>query len=263
MSPVATRGIVRASEAAGAPVTERVLRHIRRLIQRRRLRPGDRLPTERELAREMGVSRPTVRAGLRSLAAMGLLQARRGAGTFIPEAPTLDSEPLSLLAALHDFSVDEIFEARSVLEVSAVGLSAQRATPDQTAGMAELLAGMFAALDDPQAFLVQDVRFHRAVAAGSNNSVLAALVEMVSALLYERRRTTVERARDLRESAEMHRRIYECIRRRDSAAARAAMADHLRLALAGWAAEDARAARRDTRSHPPHGRRRAQPRKGR
>ena len=230
------------SEAGAAPVTHRVVSHIRRLIQRRRLRPGDRLPTERELARDMGVSRPSVRAALHFLTAMGVIRSRQGAGTFIQEGPpSLDSEPLSLLAALHGFTADEMFEARGSLEVNVAGLSAQRASGEQRAAMAEEVASMFACLQDPAEFLVHDVRFHRAVAAGSNNPVLAALVDMVSALLYERRRDTIEGARDLRESADMHRRIYQAIRRGDVAQARSAMAEHLRLAQEAWAEEGSRA----------------------
>ena len=232
----------RVPAAAGARAAERVVTHIRRLIQRRHLRPGDRLPTERELARELGLSRPTVRSALQSLSAMGVVQSRQGAGTFIQGGPpSLDSEPLSLLAALHGFTSEEMFEARGFLEVGVAGLSAQRATLEQMASMAEELTSMFASLADPPAFLVHDVRFHRAVAAGSNNPVMAALVDMVSALVYKRRRETIEQAHDLRVSAEMHRRLYRAIRKRDVTEARAAMADHLRIALTGWpvAAESA------------------------
>ena len=230
----------RASSArrGDAAASERVVRYIRRLVERQRLKPGDRLPTERELARETGLSRPSVRSGLRSLAAMGVVLSRRGAGTFIQDRPvTLDSEPLSLLAALHGVGYHEMFLARLVLEAGVAALAADRATPEQTAAMAEEVAAMFAAVDDPQGFLVHDVLFHRAVAAGSNNTVLAAIVEMVSTLVYAWRSRTIERARDLRESAEMHRRIYQAIRRHDAPAARDAMTEHLRLALARVAAE--------------------------
>ena len=84
-------------------------------------------------------------------------------------------------------------------------------------------------MNEPQAFLVHDVDFHRAVAASSGNPILAALIEMVSALYYERRRKTAERAanRDLRAAAEAHRRIYRAIRSRDADTARRAMHDHL------------------------------------
>jgi len=236
----------RAAARKAPPPTDRVVGHIRRLIETRRLTPGDRLPTERDLAREMKVSRSSVRAGLQSLAAMGVIRSRQGAGTFIQDGPpSLDSQPLGLLAALHGFTREEMFESRGLLEVGVAGLSAQRASGEQMAAMAEEVASMFAALDDPHSFLVHDVRFHRAVAAGSNNPVLAALVDMTSTLLYERRRDTIERAGDLRESAEMHRRIYLAIRRGNVEAARAAMAEHLRLAEEALAVEDALAASRE------------------
>jgi GntR family transcriptional repressor for pyruvate dehydrogenase complex len=151
---------------------------------------------------------------------------------------------LSLLAALHGFTTEEMFEARAALEVNVAGLSAQRSTGEQRAAIADEVASMFACLDDPSEFLVHDVRFHRAVAGGSNNPVLAAVVDMVSALLYERRRDTIKGARDLRESAEMHRKIYEAIRRGDAARSRGAMAEHLRLAQEAWAAEGGRPASR-------------------
>lgn len=218
--------------------------HLRDLIQRGQLKPGDRLPTERELAAELGVSRPSVRSALQQLGAMGLVKARRRAGTFIQTGPpALDSQPLKLMAALHDLPSEEIFEARGALEVFAAGLAARRATAEQRLAMADTITAMFASLDDPQVFLLHDVRFHQRVAAGANNAVVSALVDMVAALVYERRHQTIERASDLREAAEMHQRVYDAIRRRNAAAARAAMAEHLRLALEGWAAEDREAAR--------------------
>ncbi len=88
-----------------------------------------------------------------------------------------------MLAELHGFSYEHMFETRSVLEVGAAGLAAERATGEQLATMAEEIAEMFAALKDPQLFLVHDVAFHRAVAAASGNPTLATLVEMVSAIL--------------------------------------------------------------------------------
>jgi GntR family transcriptional regulator, transcriptional repressor for pyruvate dehydrogenase complex len=209
---------------------DQVVAHVRTLIERGALRPGDRLPAERDLASQIGVSRPTVRAGLHALAAMGVVRARHGSGTFIPDGPpTLLPEPLSFLAALHGFSRDEMYEARRVLEVGAAGLAADRATPDQLATMADEVTSLFALMNEPQAFLVHDVDFHRTVAASSGNPILAALIEMVSALYYERRRKTAERAanRDLRAAADAHRRIYQAIRAHDADGARRAMHDHL------------------------------------
>jgi GntR family transcriptional repressor for pyruvate dehydrogenase complex len=232
--------------ARDSVAVEQVIAHVRGLIERGALRPGDRLAPERQLALDVGVSRPSVRAGLRSLAAMGVVQTRHGAGTFITDGPpALVSEALGLLAALHGIGFDRLFESRRVLEVGSAALSAERATGDQIAAMSDEITGMYASLDDPQAFLVHDVRFHRAVAAGTNNPVLGALIEMVASLHYEQRRQTVARASgQLRETADMHRRIYQAIRARDPEAARAAMDDHLRLAQAAQASEEDEPSRR-------------------
>ncbi len=203
-------------EANGAGQTiEDVIARISGLIKGSQLKPGDRLPAERDLARQLGVSRPSLRAGLRALASMGVLKSRQGAGTFVAGGPpTLDSEPLRLLAALHGFSFNHMFETRSILEVGAAGLAAEHATSEQLATLAEEIAEMYAALADPQEYLVHDIRFHRAIAAASGNPTLATLVEMVSAVLYERRRETIDRAHDFKESLELHQQLYRAIRAR-------------------------------------------------
>jgi len=233
--------------------TEQVISHIRERIARQELRPGDRLPPERELATQLGVSRPTVRAGLRALAAMGVIESRHGSGTYIPGGPPrLGSEPLSFLAALHGFTREEMYEARRVLEVSAAGLAAERATHEDLAGIAEEVASLFAAMDDPIEFLVHDIRFHRGVAAAAHNPIIASLVEMISALYYERRRETAALAtdRNLHDAAEMHRRVYQAIRSRDVDQARELMNEHL-LHSAAFQAEEPQG-----KPHRPGGRRR-------
>jgi GntR family transcriptional repressor for pyruvate dehydrogenase complex len=210
---------------------DRVVEHVRHLIESGGLKPGDRLPGERDLAHELGLSRPSVRSGLEALDSMGVVVSRRGAGTFIADGPPdLGAEPLSLLASLHRFTPNEMFEARLVLEVGIAGLAAQHAEGEPLAAMAEEVTEMFASVEDPAAFLRHDVRFHRAVAGGCGNRVLAALMEMVAAQYYELRRETVERAKNLRDSAEMHRRIFRAIRARDAGAARLAMTEHLQSA---------------------------------
>ncbi len=86
---------------------------------------------------------------------------------------------------------------------------------------------MFASLDDAQAFLVHDIRFHRAVAAASGNRILASFVEMISAMFYEVRRRTANQASDRRPAANSHRQIYQAIRERDRVRAERLMGEHL------------------------------------
>lgn len=210
--------------------SETVVFRLREMIRHGELNSGDKLPPERDLARKMGVSRPTLRSGIRSLAAIGLLKSRRGSGTFVAEAkesPTLDGSQLKMLASLHNFSSDEMFEARIALEMYLAGCAAARATAQQINFMAEEIAGMFASLEKPEQFLKHDMNFHRTIAVASGNQILTALMNMVTQVLLETRSKTVNRAKDLKEAAEMHRKIYRAIRQKNTEAAQQAMREHL------------------------------------
>ena len=221
-------------------MTEQVVIQVREMIRQGKLKPGDRLPSERELAKRLGISRASLRAGLRFLAAIGVLTSRHGSGTYIAAGPpALDSEPLHMLAALHGFTTEKMFEARRLVEVAVAGLAAENATDDHLRIMAEEVTETYAALDNPQEYLVHDFGFHRAVAAASGNPILATFMEMVADILYQRRCKTIDRSRDLRESVEMHRKIYRAIRAGNADEARAAMSEHLILAERSLAMEEA------------------------
>jgi GntR family transcriptional repressor for pyruvate dehydrogenase complex len=220
------------SEKSGK-TAEEVVTRLREMIHRGELRSGDRLPPERDLAKKLGVSRPTLRAGIRSLSAVGVLKSKQGAGTFVVEAdasPALDSNPLRLMASLHGFSNAEMFEARLILEMAIAGLAAERATSEHIAALAEELAEMFATLDVPEEYLVHDMRFHQLIAAASGNRIITALMNMVASILFDVRSKTVHRAHDLKESADMHRLIFRAVREGNTESARSAMRDHLLLA---------------------------------
>jgi len=224
----------RASEASALAVA-----HVRGLLDRGELKGGDRLPAERELARALGVSRPSLRAGLRSLAEMGVVVIRPGAGSFIAGGPpAFGTDALGFQAALHGFTRDQMFQARLVLEVAVAGLAARHATPEDMIAVSEEATGMFASLDDPLAFLGHDISFHRAVAAASGNPVLSALVNMVAEQFREQRQRSIGRARDLKEAADEHRAIYVALRARDAERASRAMRDHLERAFRTQAEEE-------------------------
>ena len=230
------------SEFKGSAATHLVVTHVRGMLDRGDLKAGDRLPAERDLAQQLGVSRPSLRAGLRSLAVIGIVQIRPGAGSYIVAGPpALGTDALSFQAALHGFTRDQMFEARLVLEVAAAGLAAERATSDRLVLISDENTGMFASMDDPQAFLLHDIAFHRAVAAACDNPILSSLVEMVSELFRQQRRQTIERAHDLRDAAEEHRRIYLAIRAHDAEKARRLMSEHLLRAEHTQQSEDTEA----------------------
>ena len=222
-------------------LTMQVVDHVRQLVASGELKPGDRLPPERELARKLKISRSSLRAGIGFLSAMGVLKSRHGAGTFVATGPpALDSSSLTVLGALHGFLPWQMFEARLVIESSVAGLAAERATGEHIAELAEEVAEMYASMDDPQEYLIHDVRFHRTIARASGNPILGALMETITASLYDTRRMTVDNSVDLKESAEFHREIFRAIRSKNSVAAKKAMEEHLNLARMAQAAEAAK-----------------------
>ncbi len=219
-------------------LTMKVVAYVRSLIASGALGPGDRLPPERELARKLKISRSSLRSGIGFLAAMGVLKSRHGTGTFVASGPpALDASSLNMLGVLHNFLPWQMFEARLVLEASVASLAAERATDEHIVELAEELAEMYASLPDPHAYLIHDVRFHRAIARAAENPILAALMETITANLYNGRRATVQNTKDLKESAEMHREIYRAIRSHNPPQAKLAMEQHLNLARTAQAAE--------------------------
>lgn len=208
-----------------------VVNHVRALIENGSLQPGDKIPPERELARSLKISRASLRTGIGYLAAMGVMKIRHGVGTFVADGPPeFGKTSLSLMGALHGFQSWQMFEARILLESNLAALAAERGKEEHHAALAEEVAEMFAAINAPTEYLIHDVMFHRIIAQAAGNPILAAIMETVTSSMYDRRRKTVERATDLRESAEMHRAIYRAIRGREPKEACALMEQHLRMA---------------------------------
>lgn len=215
-----------------------VVNHVRSLIEKGTLQPGDKLPPERELARTLNVSRASLRTGIGYLAAMGVMKIRHGVGTFVADGPPdLGKASLSFMGALHGFQSWQMFEARIILESNLAALAAERGKDEHHAGLAEEVAEMFAAVDAPVEYLIHDVLFHRIIAQASGNPILAAVMETITSTMYDKRRKTVERAIDLRESAAMHREIYRAVRGRRPEEARHLMEQHLRMAQAAQGME--------------------------
>jgi GntR family transcriptional regulator, transcriptional repressor for pyruvate dehydrogenase complex len=248
------------SANADKQLTMKVVNHIQKLIQSGVLRAGDKIAPEREFANQLKISRASLRAGIGYLAAMGVLNVRHGVGTFVADgAPALHTFSMQLLSALHGFKPKQMFEARLVLESSLAAMAAERGGDEHFAVMAEEVTEMYASFDDPQEYLIHDVRFHRAIAEAAGNPILGVLMETVVSAMYDDRQRTVERSLDLRQSAEMHRAIYRAIRGRDATAARKAMEEHLRLAERAQVSEPALPIQNATRrSSRPNGRQRVQ-----
>jgi GntR family transcriptional repressor for pyruvate dehydrogenase complex len=228
--------------------TMHVVNHIRSLIEDGTLQLGDKIPPEREFARSLKISRASLRTGIGYLAAMGVMKVKHGVGTFVADGPAeFGKASFSLMGVLHGFQSWHMFEVRLILESHLAALAAERGKDEHHTALAEEVAEIFAAIDNPSEFLIHDVTFHRILSQASGNPILAALMETITSALYDKRRKTVIRSIDLRESAEMHRKIYRAIRAHDPIKARKLMEQHLRMAHKAQGMER-RAARKATRA---------------
>lgn len=160
------------------------------MIREKNFAPGDRLPGERLLAEQLGVSRTSIRAALGRLVTLGLLEARAGSGTFVKEP---SSEPLMAALAPHVLNdantLRNLFELREMIEVEAAGRAAERATPaqiDQMRYWAEQVA-ISVQRKDQSALVRADVEFHRQIVIATGNTILVDLINGVADLLREMR----------------------------------------------------------------------------
>jgi GntR family transcriptional regulator, transcriptional repressor for pyruvate dehydrogenase complex len=215
-------------------ITELVVQRIKELLERGDLKAGSRLPPERELAEMLGISRPSLRTALKALSVMGIIRAKPGAGTFIAEAiPEIFMEPMHFMTLINNTALEEVFEARIIIESALAELAAERAGEKDLQAMTAELGAMREATNNPDAFLKHDMCFHQLIARASGNNVMSGIMDTVAQMLYQMRRETIARSHGLEEAIDWHERIFNALRRRDGRGARRLMTEHLRAAERG------------------------------
>ncbi len=207
-------------------IYEDIVRQIQNLIAERRLQTGDRLPSERELAELLSVSRASVREALRVLSAMGLVEVRPGDGTFVrnPYA-SLDSSLWGLLGE-REFLRD-LLEARRIVEEEVVALAVQRATQEDIDQMQDLLDRRERELAAGKHDLETDLQFHQMVAESTRNPVLVSLVRTLCEMWLRSREATGRAPNSPQKAQEFHLALVEAIRMRNEPLARGVMHRHL------------------------------------
>ncbi|HLW59150.1 MAG TPA: FadR/GntR family transcriptional regulator [bacterium] len=227
--PVELRPIERAR------VYEAIVAQLQELILHGPLRPGDRLPSERELVGRFGVSRVSVRQALAVLHAMGLIQIRSGGGVFA--ARTARGGVLAVAAALtggRDLTRAQM-EVRLIVEPRAAALAAQRATRADLRALAAALEGQARGIPTPELGLRGDAQFHTTIAEAAKNPLLLKMVEVITDALMPSREASARVPGGPQRAIQEHRRILRAIQRRDPRAAEQLMRAHLltveRLAL--------------------------------
>lgn len=163
-------------------LTDKAISRIRELIQSGQLPPGSKLPSEQQLAAQLGISRNLMREAVKALVAVGVLEIRRGDGTYVTslEPGVLLGVLGSAIELLQGETVLELTEVRRLFEPVATALAATRISPADLAIVAQHLAAMRAARDDVELLLKHDAAFHHAVIAATGNRTLESLLEGIS-----------------------------------------------------------------------------------
>jgi GntR family transcriptional repressor for pyruvate dehydrogenase complex len=208
-------------------VYEGVAKQIERLILKK-LQPGDKLPSERELAETLGVSRSSIRDAIRSLELMGMVEPRQGAGTIVRE---ISSEslvnPLANAIKRKEDLIGELLDFRKMLEPQLAARAATRASPDEIAEMEDILDRQDRKLRAGESAIAEDSEFHYAIALASGNSIVLKVLDTLMDLLRDSRERSLQQEGRPQKSLAGHRRILTAIKRRDIDGAKAAMRRHI------------------------------------
>lgn len=230
------------SPIASLSTAETVQRHMERLILAGVLRPGEKLPPERVLSEQLGVSRSVLRSALKSLAEQDLLRSTQGGGNYINEViGSHMTDPIAGLLRQHPKALDDFMEFRAEFEGSASYLAAARATGPDITALQMIFDRMEAAhfAGDLRVESVLDTDFHMAIAELSHNIVFIHISHSLGVLMQQEllniRLMLFDDGNGANGSAdrqlvlEQHRAVLNGIREKDSQKAAAAMRDHLRF----------------------------------
>jgi len=209
-------------------VYEEVVAQIERLILEGALRPGDKLPPERELADRFDVSRSAVREAIRALELKGFVEPRPGEGTLV-RIPTLDSllNPLASLLGQKRELVAELLEVREMIEPPLAARAARNAGPEDLARLEDILNRQKEKVSRQELAIEEDTEFHYTIARATKNSVILKVLDMMMDILKESRERSLQVEGRREKSLAGHRRIFNAIKRRDPDAAETAMLQHL------------------------------------
>ncbi len=210
-----------------AKVYEEVARQIERLILKK-LQPGDKLPSERELAETLGVSRSSIRDAIRSLELMGLVEPRQGAGTVVLEISASSLvNPLANAIKHKGELISELLDFRKMLEPPLAARAATHASEEEVAEMEEILERQQHKLQRGESAIAEDSEFHYSIALASRNSVVFKVLDTLMDLLRDTRERSLQIEGRPQKSLAGHRRILAAIKRHDAEAAKAAMRRHI------------------------------------
>jgi len=213
-------------------IYEEIVDQIGLLVADGQLKPGDRLPSERELVERFQVSRASIREAISALEMMGLIEVHAGEGTYIRQV-NIDSvvAPLAWMLFIEKDTDLELYEVRKILEVQAAGLAAERAQEDEILDMYEALEVMRMDLEIDRLGEDADYRFHFAIARATSNKILIRLMNTISDTMQKTLKSSRGKLYEDKTTPERlyqeHRSLYEAIKNHNVLKAQQLMLNHL------------------------------------
>jgi GntR family transcriptional repressor for pyruvate dehydrogenase complex len=214
-------------------VYDQVIEQIKNKIKNGEIKKGDKLPSEREMAESLSVSRTAVREALRALEVVGLVESRQGAGNYI--RTNFDNslfEPLSLMFMLQESSIEEMYDLRETLELQCSRLSAKNIEDNELQLLSAILDRMYIAKSEKENIEL-DIKFHYLIAKTSRNMLLINVLEVISQLMdefIEKSRMQILHEGNTRENLlEIHENIVRALKCRDELKVCNAMKEHFDL----------------------------------
>jgi GntR family transcriptional repressor for pyruvate dehydrogenase complex len=208
-------------------VVDEVIARLVTLIVHGNLKPGDKLPTERELMARLGIGRSSLREAIKTLSAVGALEARQGSGIYVGNGDaSILAKPLAWGMLLGGSSVGEVIEARRVIETALAGWAAERRSDEDITIIEALLNKLEASRDTKEVYVQLDLEFHLAIANAAQNRILSQVLGLFQNLLRVWMETTYDENHGSKESVVAHRELFEAIRARDAQAARRIIQKH-------------------------------------
>jgi GntR family transcriptional repressor for pyruvate dehydrogenase complex len=211
---------------------ENAVEQIQSLIVSKKYKPGDRLPPERILAGQLGISRPSLREALRILHVMGLIEIKVGDGIYVREVdflPYIESINLSISSRLQieRDSFIKLWEVRKILEVGMVDLAIKQVTETHLKSLRWCIQEMEKNIEDQEVFISSGIRFHRLIAEMAQNEILILIWDTLANLIRRSHDKIYRISRSPKRSLQAHKRIYLALKRRDSQEAVEAMRTHM------------------------------------
>jgi GntR family transcriptional repressor for pyruvate dehydrogenase complex len=209
-------------------LSDKVADRILTLIKNRELKPGDRLPPERDLAVMMGVSRPIVREALRALSYMNVVENRQRAGTFITSLePGLLVEHLDFVFSLDDSTYLELLRARKVVEPGLAEMAARYITDEEVDNLERVMEKTRESINQPEIFLNADIELHAIITNSAHNMILERFMKSIVKISTHSRRRTAALPEVRKQTVNDHFKIVAALKARDPELARQAMLNHL------------------------------------